>query len=209
MVDKQYNISSGILLKQEETPTGQTENFGLNACLLSKVVLPIAAYKRTPRVRGGGRKSGTLSLSRRKILKSAIESVLHDAHKRHITHTAVCNVLAPSCSSSEMRMRDSGAIGVYYTIGVYYYRRDCIHVLFDCLTMSKANATGVTVQVLSTRRAVGGGGHVLSEVKNLSDAHTIDVFIMISPISALKQVQDKIDKSQQEKRRDRSRATQF
>ena len=30
------------------------------------------------------------------------------------THTAVCNVLAPSCSSSEMRMRDFGAIGVYY-----------------------------------------------------------------------------------------------
>ena len=47
------NISSGILLKQEETPTGQTENFGLNACLLSKVVLPIAAYKRnTPSTRG-------------------------------------------------------------------------------------------------------------------------------------------------------------
>ena len=49
----QIIISSGILLKQEETPTGQTENFGLNACLLSKVVLPIAAYKRnTPSTRG-------------------------------------------------------------------------------------------------------------------------------------------------------------
>ena len=72
--------------------------------------------------------------------------------------TAVCNVLAPSCSSSEIRMRDSGAIGVYY------YRRDCIHVLFvvvrlcpDCLTMSKdqrvSNGTSDwshSIQVLST-----------------------------------------------------------
>ena len=39
LVDKQYDISSGIVLKQ---PTGQTENFGLNACLLSKAVLLIA-----------------------------------------------------------------------------------------------------------------------------------------------------------------------
>ena len=46
--------------------------------------------RETPRVRGGGRKSGTLSLSRIKILKSAIESVLHDAHKRHITVSTVC-----------------------------------------------------------------------------------------------------------------------
>ena len=50
---------------------------------------------------------------------------------------------------------------------------------------------------------------MLSEVENSSDAYKIDVFIMISPISTLKQVQDKIDKSQQEKRRDRSRVTQF
>ena len=70
-------------------------------------------------------------------------------------------------------------------------------------------ATGVSVQVLSTRRAVGAGAHVLSEVKNSPNAYSIDVFIMISPFTALKQVQDKIDKSQQEKRRDRSRATQF